>query len=135
MQILTCDSKQQLGEDAAALGADLIRAAIRDHGRANIILATGGSQLEVVENLTQAEDVYWPSVTVFHLDEYVGMPITHPASFRRFLWERFVRLLPSPLAGCHYINGEKNPQVECERVGKLNAQHPIDVAFVGIGEN
>src|SRR4029434_1072910 len=89
----------------------------------------------MVAELVRAPDIAWHRVTAFHLDEYVGLPITHPASFRKYLWERFVRQLRLPLAGFHYVNAEKNPQAECARLGKLIAKHPIDVAFIGIGEN
>lgn len=135
MQIITCKTKQLLGQQAAEHGAQLIREAIQKRGEANIILATGASQFELLEHLVRAEGIHWPAVTVFHLDEYVGMPITHPASFRRFLWQHFVRLLPLPLRTCHYISGEEDPHRECERVGQIIRRHPIDVAFVGIGEN
>ena len=74
-------------------------------------------------------------MTGFHLDEYVGLPIAHPASFRRYLWERFVSRLPLPLRAFHYLDAEKDPQAECRRVGEIIRRHPIDVAFVGIGEN
>ena len=75
------------------------------------------------------------ALTAFHLDEYLGLPITHPASFRQYLWERFHRALPLPLKAFHYIDGEVNPQVECRRLNGIIREHPIDVAFVGIGEN
>jgi glucosamine-6-phosphate deaminase len=74
-------------------------------------------------------------VTAFHLDEYIGMPITHPASFRKYLKERFVYRLPQPLAAFHYINGEGDAEAECRRLAELIAARPVDVAFVGIGEN
>jgi glucosamine-6-phosphate deaminase len=79
--------------------------------------------------------VDWNRVTAFHLDEYIGMPITHPASFRKYLKERFVDRLPQPLAAFHYINGEGDGAAECRRLNDIIAAHPIDVAFVGIGEN
>jgi glucosamine-6-phosphate deaminase len=135
MKIIVSDTKHQLGHHAAAHGADLLRAALKKKGRANIIVATGASQFEVLTNLVLAPDIAWDEVIAFHLDEYVGMPITHPASFRKYLWERFVSKLPLPLAAFHYVNAEKNPAKECDRLGKLIAKHPIDVAFIGIGEN
>lgn len=79
------------------------------------------------------DDIAWECVTGFHLDEYLSMPIDHPASFRKYLKERFVDRLP--LAEFHYVDGEKDSADECGRVGRLIAEHPIDVAFVGIGEN
>jgi glucosamine-6-phosphate deaminase len=128
-------TKQESGAAAAALGAKLIREAIRKKGKANIIVATGASQFEMIERLVKEPRIDWTRVTAFHLDEYVGMPITHPASFRKYLWERFVSRLPLPLAAFHYINGKGDTQAECRRVGAIIAKHPIDVCFAGIGEN
>ncbi len=129
------NTKQESGAAAAALGAKLIRNAIRKNGKANIIVATGASQFEMIQQLVKELRVDWTRVTAFHLDEYVGTPITHPASFRRYLWDRFASQLPLPLAAFHYINGEGDAQAECRRVGALIAKRPIDVCFAGIGEN
>ena len=74
-------------------------------------------------------------MTGFHLDEYVGLAISHPASFRGYLWQRFVSQLPLPLRAFHFLDGEGDPQKECSRVADIIRRHPIDVAFVGIGEN
>lgn len=135
MQIITSTTKTELGRRAAAHGARLIREAIDRKGVASIIVATGASQFEMLNELVAAPDVRWDKVTAFHLDEYIGIPITHIASFRRYVWERFVSRLPLPLAAMHYINGEGDPQPECNRMGSLIQGHGIDVAFVGIGEN
>jgi len=134
-RIVISKNKKLAGAAAAALGAKLIRAAIRRRGRANIIVATGASQFEMLEHLVKAGGIDWTKVTAFHLDEYVGIPITHPASFRKYLWERFVSRLPLPLAGFHYLNGQGDAKAECRRVGALIKKHPIDVCFAGIGEN
>src|SRR5690606_35076660 len=90
MQINIADTKQELGRRAAADGAQRIRDAIRERGHANVIVATGASQFEVLGELVQQPDIDWSKVTFFHLDEYVGMPMTHPASFRKYLKERLV---------------------------------------------
>jgi glucosamine-6-phosphate deaminase len=135
MNIDISPNKQELGKRAAADGAELIRRALKEQGHANIIVATGASQFEMLSELVKAKDVAWDEISAFHLDEYVKMPITHPASFRKYLWERFVSKLPLPLAAFHYLNGEGDPRAECQRVGAIIGQHPIDVAFVGIGEN
>ena len=127
--------KIKAGEKAAELGARLIREAIRKRGHANIIVATGASQFEMINHLVKAKGINWNLITAFHLDEYVGMQITHPASFRKYLWERFVSRLPLPLNAFHYISGDGDPKVECRRVGALIRKHPIDVCFAGIGEN
>lgn len=133
MQIAIADSAEDLGRKAASLGAGLIRDAIAARGSANVIVATGASQFATLAHLVAAPDVDWSKVTGFHLDEYLGLPMVHPASFRGYLKQRFVDRVP--LAAFHYIDGEADPAAECDRVGKLIATHPIDVAFVGIGEN
>jgi glucosamine-6-phosphate deaminase len=120
---------------AANLAAEILRETIKTRGSANLIVATGASQFEILAALVAAPDIRWDQVTVFHLDEYIGIPITHPASFRRYLWERFHSQLPLPVAAFHYLNGEVNAAAECQRVGLLLQQLPIDLALVGIGEN
>lgn len=132
MQIIISDNKIESGARAAADGAALIRDAIKTSGAANIIVATGASQFEMLDALTR-EDVDWQKVTGFHLDEYIGLPLSHPASFRKYLKERFVDKVP--LRAFHYVNGEDDAQCECDRLGAIIKEHPIDVAFVGIGEN
>ncbi len=124
-----------MGRLAATLGANAIREALRQRGEAAIVVATGASQFEVLDALAAEPDIGWHRVTAFHLDEYVGLPIGHPASFRRYLWERFVSRLPLPLAAFHYIDGETDPANECDRLSMLIRRQPLDVAFVGIGEN
>lgn len=123
----------ELGQQAGKIGAELIQKAIQNQGFANIILATGTSQFETLKQLL-AEDIDWNRVTVFHLDEYIGIPITHPASFRKYLLERFFIQIPE-LKSYHLIDGEIDPEKECERLSTLIQKYPIDVAFVGIGEN
>lgn len=127
------DSKHAMGAAAAACAADALRAALAARGEARVILATGASQFEMLDALVQ-EDVDWSRVTCFHLDEYVGLPESHAASFRRYLRERFVDRV-GEVAAFHFISGEGDAQAECERVGTLIAEGPIDVACVGIGEN
>jgi glucosamine-6-phosphate deaminase len=135
MKTTISNDKQTSGRLAAETGARIIRNAIKNNGNANIIVATGASQFEVLSGLIAQPNIRWDKVVGFHLDEYVGLPITHPASFRKYLWERFVSKLPLPLAAFHYVNADKNPEAECRRLGKIIAKHPIDVAFLGIGEN
>ena len=132
MEIIISETKQVLGKNAAQRGAGLIRNAIFDRGEANIILATGKSQFEMLNELVK-EDIDWSLVTAFHLDEYIGLSEMHPASFRKYLKERFVDIaLPKEFI---YVNGNTDPYEECIRLGKLISKHSIDVAFVGIGEN
>lgn len=133
MNIIRSKRPDELGRAAGKAAAALINQSILEHGEANIILATGTSQFETINQLIQ-EDVDWRKVTMFHLDEYIGMPLTHPASFRKYLKERFLEKVP-PLKAAYLINGEGNATEECQRLGALIKKHPIDVALVGIGEN
>ena len=135
MDIKIMADKQPMGKAAAAAGAELLRKALAERGAAGVIVATGASQFEMLAQLGQEPDIDWQRVTGFHLDEYVGLPITHPASFRRYLWERFVSRLPLPLRAFHYLDGESDPAAEAARVSDIIRRHAIDVAFVGIGEN
>jgi glucosamine-6-phosphate deaminase len=132
MEIIISNSSEELGESAAGKGADLIRTAIKKRGEASIIVATGASQFRMLESLVK-EDVDWTKVTSFHLDEYIGLPVTHPASFRKYLKERFADKVP--LWSFIYVNGDDDPVKECKRIGKIIGDHQVDVAFVGIGEN
>jgi glucosamine-6-phosphate deaminase len=127
--------KPSCGQAAAEAGAALIREAVSRLGSANIIVATGASQFEMLDHLAKCPDIRWDKVTGFHLDEYAGLAITHPASFRLYLWQRFVSRLPVPMQAFHFLDGEGDCAAECRRVGALLQQHPIDVAFIGIGEN
>jgi glucosamine-6-phosphate deaminase len=135
MDVQIMQDKPSMGKAAAAAGAQLIRQAIDERGTANIIVATGASQFEMLEALVREPDIDWHHVMGFHLDEYVGLPITHPASFRGYLWQRFVSKLPVPMRAFYFLNGQDDPQHECGRVGAILEKHPVDVAFVGIGEN
>ena len=121
-----------MGKLAAQKGAELIRESIQKNGMANIIVATGASQFEMLGELVK-EDIDWSVVTGFHLDEYIGIDVSHPASFRKYLKERFVDLVP--IKEFNYVNGSIDAEAECNRLGEIISRHPIDVAFVGIGEN
>ena len=133
MKIFIAESSQELGQLAGKAAADLIRTAIATKGEANIILATGTSQFETLKQLLREPNIDWSRVTMFHLDEYIGLPDSHPASFRKYLKERFIANVS--LKATHLINAETRPEVECDRLAKLILQHPSDVALVGIGEN
>lgn len=135
MNVVIREKKQDMARQAATDGAKLLRAALASNGSASIIVATGASQFEMLEALVAEPDIDWHNVTAFHLDEYVGLPITHPASFRLYLWKRFVSRLPLPLKAFHYLDAEGNCLDTCQRVGRILREHPVDVAFVGIGEN
>lgn len=134
MDVHVYDTKKAMGEAAAVQAAAALREAIGRQGVAHVIAATGASQFEFLEHLVAAPDIDWGRTVFFHLDEYVGLPDTHPASFRKYLRERIVeRVHPRTF---HFIEGDAaDPGAECRRVGALIARQPIDVAFVGIGEN
>lgn len=132
MEIIISNTPEEVGKKAAEKGAELIRTAIKKRGEAAIIVATGASQFRLLEALIK-EDIDWTKVTSFHLDEYIGLPATHPASFRKYLKERFADKVP--LRQFNYVNGDDDPVKECRRLGLLIARYTIDVAFVGIGEN
>jgi glucosamine-6-phosphate deaminase len=135
MEILVHAEAPEMGMHAAKSGARLIRQAIQKRGESAIVVATGTSQIEMLAALAAEPGVDWTRVTMFHLDEYVGLPIHHVGSFRRYLWERFVTHLPLPLKALHLLNGEGDCAAECRRVGSLIQDCQVDVAFVGIGEN
>ena len=136
IDIVVSADREVAGKAGAARGAAAIRETIAARGAANIIVATGASQLQMLEALIAEPDIAWQHVTAFHLDEYVGLPVTHPASFRKYLWERFHRKLPVPLRAFHYVAGDAaDPTRECQRLGAIIRDCPIDVCFAGIGEN
>ena len=127
------DTRQAMAEAAAAHAAGTIRRAIAAHGRARLIAATGASQFEFLDHLTADPSVEWPRVTLFHLDEYVGLPIGHPASFRKYLLDRIISR--TSLRDYVLLDGEGDVREVCSRAGAAINARPIDVAFVGIGEN
>jgi glucosamine-6-phosphate deaminase len=125
--------KNEMGKAAANSVAERLNAAIAEKDFANLILATGASQFQFLEHLQQ-QAIDWKKITVFHLDEYMGMPVTHPASFRKYLKERILeKVQPKQV---YYLNGDA-PDIEAEvlRYENLLKEHPIDIACIGIGEN
>ncbi|QDU89691.1 Glucosamine-6-phosphate deaminase 1 [Pirellulimonas nuda] len=126
---------QAAGTAAAGRAADLLRAALASPGHANLLVATGASQLGLLSALAAEQGIDWRRVVGFHLDEYIGIGFTHSASFRNYLWSRFLSKLPMPMAAFHYIEPEPDPQAECQRLAGVLAAHPIDLALIGIGEN
>jgi glucosamine-6-phosphate deaminase len=135
MKISIHVDRAALGRQVAADAAEAIRTADRDRGGVTLVVATGSSQFEVLSELVIQPDVPWERVTVFHLDEYVGLSSAHAASFRRYLRERFVHRLPTKPAAFHELDGEADPTTECRRLAAVVPAGPFDVALVGIGEN
>ncbi len=133
IRTLIFDDKRALGQAAAAQAAAAIGRAIADRGHARLLVATGASQFEFLEALTGRTDVEWSGVELFHLDEYLGLPADHPASFRRFLHERLIG--PARIHRHHLLDGEQDPAEVMRQVGSALRSAPVDCAFVGIGEN
>lgn len=135
MQIKIWNTSQEMGQAAAEYGVQAIKQAIAEKDLATIILATGASQFEMLAQLVTVTDIDWSKVTAFHLDEYIGLSESHPASFRKYLKERFVAKVPA-LHRFHFVEGDRdNPEEECARLNRRIQQRQIDVAFIGIGEN
>ncbi len=134
MNVEVFESRAEMAQAAADAAAQIIHEAIAERGQAYLIAATGASQFEFLDELVRQQNIDWALTTFFHLDEYVDLPATHPASFRRYLQDRIVdRVRPGAF---HFVNGDDpDPLTECVRVGKLISRQVIDAAFVGIGEN
>jgi glucosamine-6-phosphate deaminase len=134
MLIRVFSDRVSLGRAAAEQAAVAIRRAIAEHGQARIIAATAASQLEFLDALTKVPEIEWSKVEVFHLDEYIGLPLTHPGSFRKMLLEQLVR--KTGITHYHLLDGDTaDPSEVVKRVGKELASMPVDIAFLGIGEN
>lgn len=134
MEVHLAATKRETSHAAASAASQKLQKSIRNQGAANFIVATGASQFDFLKALTADSDINWKKTTMFHLDEYIGIPETHPASFRKYLKDRFVEIVQPGTA--HFLNGEAHdPQTECDRLNEIISDHLIDVAFVGIGEN
>ncbi len=135
MRICIYEDAKDMGVHAAKVGADRIRKALRVADSVSIIVATGASQFTMLEALIAEPDIDWNRVEVFHLDEYVGLSDQHPASFRKYLKERFTDKV-FPLKVFHYINADvEDLNAEVARISDLLRKRSIAVAFIGIGEN
>ena len=129
MKIVISKTADELGCRAAEQSARVIKEAIAKNGKARIVLSTGASQFETLKYLVKA-DVDWSKVEMFHLDEYVDLPITHPASFRKYLKERFVDL--TNVGAAHFVDGTPEG---IEALTKELRSAPIDLGLIGIGRN
>jgi glucosamine-6-phosphate deaminase len=128
------NDKVSLGRAASEQAAAAIRKAISERGRARIIAATASSQKEFLAALTQAPGIEWSKVEAFHLDEYIGLPITHPGSFRKMFMEQLIA--KTGITRYHLLAGDAADPAEVVReAGKQISSAPIDIAFLGIGEN
>ena len=133
MQIRVFQDKAALGKAAAEQASAAICRAIRERGEARVVAATAASQREFLEELTSAKDIEWERVELFHLDEYVGLPIEHPGSFRKMLLGQVVN--KTGIRRYHLLDGENHPEEAARRASKAIEAGPIDVEFLGIGEN
>jgi glucosamine-6-phosphate deaminase len=133
MLLRVFDDKVSLGKAAAAQAASAIRSAIADRGHARIVAASAASQFEFLQAFTATQGILWKQVELFHLDEYIGLPMTHPASFCKFLQERLIA--KTGIVNYHLLDGNQNPAEVIRSVGKAVSASPIDIAFLGIGEN
>jgi len=127
------DDKKEMARVAADQAASILRDTIQKQGKARLIAATGAAQFEFLEALTTLPAIDWKRVEMFHLDEYIGLPKTHPASFCRFLKERLIQ--KTGMVHYHLLNGDEDPAEVIRRTGEALQSEAIDVAFVGIGEN
>jgi glucosamine-6-phosphate deaminase len=134
MLIKVFEDRVALGHAASEQAAAAIRRAISERGHARIIAATAASQLEFLDALTNTPGIDWSKVEAFHLDEYIGLPVTHPGSFRKMLLEQLVR--KTGITHYHLLDGDAaDPSEVVRREGKALASMPVDIAFLGIGEN
>jgi len=134
MKVKIFETKQEMSKAAAKEAVRILTSTIKEKGEAVFIAATGASQFEFLKNLTSMPSIDWSKTIMFHLDEYIGIPETHPASFRKYLKEKLIdKVNPGSV---YLIKGDSgDPELECERIGKIIGQKEVDVAFVGIGEN
>ena len=133
MVLKVFNDRVSLGKAAAEQAATAIRCAIKDHDQARVIAATAASQLEFLNALTAAPDIDWQKVELFHLDEYIGLPITHPGSFRKMLVEQVIQ--KTGITRYHLLNGDGDVPDVVRRASAALASAPVDIAFLGIGEN
>jgi glucosamine-6-phosphate deaminase len=134
MLLKVFDDRVTLAHAAAIQAAAAIRRAIAERGHARIIAATAASQLEFLGALTDAPAIDWSKVEAFHLDEYIGLPVSHPGSFRRMLLDQLVQ--KTGITNYHLLEGDAADPLEVvQRVGQQLACLPVDIAFLGIGEN
>jgi glucosamine-6-phosphate deaminase len=134
MKLHVYDTPAAASQAAAEAAAGALRRAVQAQGHAVFVAATGNSQLAFLEHLTGAPGISWERTTMFHLDEYIGIPPEHPASFRRYLRERVARRVP--VGTCHFVHGDApDLPAELARLNSAIAAAAVDAAFIGIGEN
>lgn len=125
--------KYSLGQAAADHAAGSLRRTLSNQRSARLVAATGASQFEFLDALTRAPNIDWSRVELFHLDEYVGLPSTHPASFRKYLFERLIH--KAGITRYHLLDGDRDPHGAVIKIGAELHSKPVDILFAGIGEN
>jgi len=134
VEIKIFEIKQEMGKAVAKQAARILRRTIKEKGEAVFVAATGASQFEFLEALITLPSIDWSKTTMFHLDEYIGIPEDHPASFRKYLKERLINKVHP--GAVYLIKGDaEDPESECKRLNKIIRKKEIDISFVGIGEN
>ena len=133
MQLVIASDAQAMGREAAGMAAEVLKTAIDNNGEGRLLVATGASQFEVLENLCDRNDIDWSVIDAFHLDEYVGLDSGHPASFCRYLKERFVDRVP--IRSFHFLRGDEDSASVIVAASAAVSRQPIDLAMIGIGEN
>jgi len=132
--VLVYKSEAEMVQDVALQTQTYLQNRITQQGAAAVILATGNSQIQFLNALIALGGVDWSKITLFHLDEYLGINADHPASFRRYLRDRVEKRV-NP-AVFHYIEGDAmQPLDECDRYTNLLQAQPIDLCCLGVGEN
>lgn len=132
MNISVSRNAIELGNSAAKLAAEILIEAVNLNGEARMVVSTGSSQFEMFQALV-LEEVDWTKVTVFHLDEYIGLSVTHKASFRKYLYERFINLVP--VKKFFSINVEGNIAGHIKKLTSELYKKPVDLGLIGIGVN
>lgn len=133
MEIKVFGDRKSMAASAAQRAADAIRGAIAEHSQARVVAATAASQQEFLADLTQAPGIDWSRVEAFHLDEYIGLPMSHPGSFRKMFTEQFVQR--TGVSKYHLLHGDGDLPNVLKEANEAISSAPIDVAFIGIGEN
>lgn len=133
MEIKVFPDRKSMASAAARKAAEAIRSAVAEHGKARVVAATAASQKEFLENLTHAPGIDWSRVEAFHLDEYIGLPMSHPGSFRKMFTEQFIQR--TGISQYHLLKGDGDLQQAVQDATHAISSAAVDVAFIGIGEN
>ena len=128
------ENREKLGTDAARIAGETLRRLLSEKDFLNIVFAAAPSQNEFLEGLTLEKNIDWKRVRAFHMDEYTGLPQDAPQRFGNYLANHFFNMVP--LHEMHFLRGDAtDPENECRRYAELLIRYPVDVVFMGIGEN